>query len=155
MSGWGSWTDKFEPARGAGGAAGVPPPMAEDERDEDALALDLAEYKPWTVQRGRSRPAMMLELRRFDQRSGLWIGWQLSYPSLVAVEYVGDRLLTLDFGTRLFALEGQTLTELARHLQQGAVLAVQEYAASVWPARPAGPIISAIRNLSATDPSLR
>ncbi len=89
----------------------------------------------------------MLHLRRFETKSGLWMGWQLAYPHLIAAEYIGDRMLSLDFGMRQFMIEGVGLDQLARHLQDGTVLAIQEYAASTWPERPSGPMVSAIHRV--------
>jgi hypothetical protein len=91
----------------------------------------------------------MLHLRRYEPRSGLWSGIQLSYPTLLAVEYTGDRLLSLDFGTRQFVIEGRGLNELARHLQRGSVITVQEYAPRVWASPPPGSLIAAIRKVAA------
>lgn len=143
----GNWRAMFEPPRGSE-PPGPPPAAAFDDATEDRPPqLDPRQYHPWTLQRGRTRPAMMLELRRFERRSGLWQGWVLSYPSLHAVEYMGERMLSLDFGPRKFVLEGDGLTELAARLQQGAVLAIQEYCEQVWPQHSAGPIISAIRRM--------
>lgn len=148
-----NWREMFErsgrghdPARGMGGT----PPMPRDEPPvEDGLPdLDMAEYKPWVLQRGRSRPALMLHLRRFEPKSGLWMGWQLSYPHLIAVEYVGDKMLSLDFGTRQFMIEGTGLDELARHLQQGTVLVVQEYAERIWKKMNNGTCVIAIQLLN-------
>jgi hypothetical protein len=155
-----------QPPQGTPGASPIggyddgyqPPPHSEGERvplspgevtDEAALALalDATEYKPWVLQRGRSRPAMMLHLRRFEPKSGLWMGWQMSYPHLIAVEYIGDRMLSLDFGSRQFVIEGRGLDELARHLQQGSVLAVQEYCDAVWPQEGKDFVISTIKKL--------
>lgn len=121
-----------------------PPPHGTDGRaslshtditDEAAmaLALDAPEYKPWVLQRGSGRPAMMLHLRRYEPKSGLWQGWQIAYPHLIAVEYTGDRMLSLDFGTRQFIIEGTGLDELARHLQFGSVLIVHEHNVAIWP----------------------
>ena len=154
----GGYDDGYQPSRHGSDAgrqlgqngdhvSGDAPLSPQEITEEAALALahDTAEYRPWVLQRG-SRPVMMLHLRRHDPKSRLWMGWQLSYPHL-AVEYTGDRLLSLDFGTRQFVLEGHGLDELARHLQTGRVLMVQEYAASVWAAPMQGPIISAIRRL--------
>jgi hypothetical protein len=96
------------------------------------------------LQRGRSRPAMMLHLRRFEPKSGLWMGWQLAYPHLVAVEYIGDKMLSLDFGGRQFMIQGNGLGELARHLQNGSVLMVQEYCDKAWAARGDGGLVNSI-----------
>lgn len=128
------YDDGYDPALGSAAPRDQPPVSHEDITDEAAmaLALDTQEYRPWVLQRGRSRPALMLHLRRYEPKSGLWTGWQLSYPHLVAVEYTGDSLLSLDFGTRQFIIEGTGLTELARHLQTGSVLMVQEFSAKIW-----------------------
>ena len=114
--------------------------------DEAALALanDIQEYRPWILQRG-TRPLMMLNLRRFDAQAGHWLGWQVSYPHLVAVEYVGDRLLSLDFGTRHFVIEGTGLGELARHLQTASVQAVVEFTRDAWAKVPDAATIKSIR----------
>lgn len=143
------WQDMFDPSRPGDRSSGAsPPPLRRDEPpDDEGLTLDLTDYKPWVLQRGRSRPSMLLDLRRYESKSGMWIGWQLSYPHLIAVEYVGDNALTLDFGTRKFMIEGHDLTELIRHLQQGSVLAIREYSASVWPSRPSGPYVRSIARL--------
>lgn len=146
-----NWRDMFEDGRGgrATGAAAQPPPLA---GDEEASPPDLAQYQPWIVQRGRTRPALLLNLRRFDPKSGLLIGWQASYPYLVGADYVGERMLSLDFGLRQFVIEGVGLGELVRHLQQGTVLAIQEYSAQVWPDHPAGPVVTRISKIEARAP---
>ena len=162
-NGTSNWRDMFE--QGRSGARGIgappqtphmPPPQSSLSHgepddytnppydDDAAPALDLSVYKPWVLQRGRGRPSMLLELRRYEPKSGLWIGWQIAYPHLIAVETIGDKMLSLDFGTRQFMLEGQGLDQLARHLQQGTVQTVVEYAREVWTARDAGPIITKI-----------
>lgn len=138
----------------------APPPQGVDGRtplshadiaDEAAmaLALDAPEYKPWVLQRGSGRPAMMLHLRRFEPKSGLWMGWQVAYPHLIAVEYVGDKMLSLDFGQRQFIIKGTGVGELARHLQNGSVLMVQEYVATIWPTHPGCPSIDSIIRVGA------
>ena len=144
-----NWRGMFEQDRASGRGIGGTPPMPErgEPPDDDALQIDLTDYKPWVLQRGRSRPAMLLDLRRYEPKSGMWMGWQLSYPHLSAVEYIGDRMLSMDFGTRQFIIEGSGLDELARHLQQGSVLCLQEYCGQIWPQRPAGPIITAIKKI--------
>lgn len=145
----GGWREMFEERGGRPpGPAVMTPPV---EPDDIELAPDVSVYRPWTLQRGRSRATLMLELRRYEPRSGLWSGWQLSLPSLIAIEYTGDILMSLDFGTRQFVIEGRGLDELARQFHQGSVVAVQEYAAEFWPSRPAGPIVSAIRRVGATN----
>jgi hypothetical protein len=146
----GGYDDGFDAAHArATGAMPHPPLTPEDITDEAAMALarDTAEYTPWVLQRGRARPAMMLHLRRFEPKSGLWIGWEIAYPHLIAVEYTGDKMLSLDFGTRQFMLQGHGLDELVARLQQGTVLMVQEYCDNVWPQRPAGGLITSIAKL--------
>jgi|SRR3954468_7254542 len=137
----GNWREMFEDEKG--GSPGAAPPVGAEE----ARALDAAEYRPWIVQRGRTQPALLLNLRRYDPRSGLLLGWQASYPYLVAADYVGERMISLDFGTRHFVIEGSGLGELLRHLQQGTVLAIQEYCPQVWPQRPHGPVVTAIKKV--------
>lgn len=147
----GSFDDGHDPAlRQAGGEPPHAPLSPEEITDEAAmaLALDTAEYKPWVLQRGRSRPALMLHLRRYEPKSGLWMGWQLSYPHLIAVEYVGDKMLSLDFGTRQFVIEGNGLDELARHLQSGSVLLLQEFSNGVWKQTLERPIVTAIKRIN-------
>lgn len=148
----GNWRAMFEPQREAapGRQASSPlPPTDDAPPDGGAEAHDLTVYRPWLLQRGRSRPSLMLGLRRFDARSGLWQGWGLSYPGLQAVEYVGHKMLCLDFGSRQFMLEGHGLDELARRIKEGSVLVILEYAPQVWPERPAGPFVASIRRIGA------
>jgi len=140
-----NWRDSFVSGRPSGRP--MPPPIDVQVDDADELTPDLAEYKPWTLARGRSRPAMMLELRRFEPRSGMWMGWQLSYPTLIAAEYTGDRMLSLDFGQRQFMLEGRALDELARHIQLGSVIAIQEHSPALWPVRPVEAFVSSIQRI--------
>lgn len=143
--------DGYDPALESASGRERGPLSAEEITDEAAmaLALDAPEYRPWVLQRGRSRPALMLHLRRYEPKSGLWIGWQLAYPHLVAVEYVGDRMLSLDFGTRQFVIEGTGLDELARHMQTGSVLVVQEFSSAVGHKCASGHTVSRIQPISA------
>jgi hypothetical protein len=147
---FGGYDDGFDAAhaRTTGGMS-QPPLTPEDMTDEAAMALggDTKEYTPWVLQRSRTRPVMMLHLRRFETRSGLWCGWEIAYPHLIAVEYTGDKMLSLDFGTRQFMLRGHGLDELVARLQQGTVLMVQEYCDRVWPMRPAGGFVTSIAKL--------
>lgn len=130
---FGGLDDGYQPPPpGADGRASLSHEEITDEAAM-ALALDPAEYRPWILQRGRGHPPLMLHLRRYEPKSGLWQGWQVSYPHLIAVEYTGDTLLSLDFGTRQFVIEGRGFGELIRHLQSGTVLLLQEYAPVVWP----------------------
>ena len=146
----GGYDDGFDPTqRQTSGEMPRAPLTPEEITDETAmaLALDAPEYKPWVLQRGRGRPAMMLHLRRYEPKSGLWCGWQIAYPHLVAVEYTGDKMLSLDFGTRQFVIEGTGMHELARHLQIGSVLMVQEYSEQLWSGSFDAPISSTIRRI--------
>ena len=141
-----SWSEMFK-------GRGEQPPgpsaaMPRDDSDDTDLSRDPTAYRPWTLRRGRSSPLLMLELRRYEPRSGLWSGWQMSYPTLNAVEYTGDRFLTLDFGNRQFVIEGTGLDELARHLQQGTVATIQEFAPAIWRQPAVGPSISNIRKIA-------
>jgi len=143
-----NWREMFDDGRGGRPVATTsPPPPAAIGEDDEAIAPDLALYRPWIIQRGRSRPALLLNLRRFDGKSGLLVGWQASYPHLVGADYIGERMLSLDFGLRQFVIEGTGLGELVRHLQQGTVLAIQEYSAKIWPEYPAGPVVTAINKV--------
>lgn len=137
-----SYDDGYDPA--ASSPPSLPPEAITDEAAM-ALALDAPDYRPWILQRGRTRPSLMLHLRRFDTRSRQWTGWAVAYPHLAAVEYQGSRLIALDFGTRHFMLEGEGLGELVERLQMGQVICVQEYAPSIWATPPTGPHILAIR----------
>ena len=147
----GNWTSMFEPK-----ARDEPPvaPSSAGVRTDDGAVVGADEasgqYRPWVLQRGRSHPAMMLQFRRYDPRSGLWIGWQAAYPQLNAVDFIGDRMFTLDFGIRQFVLEGRGLDELARHIQSGTVLAIEEFSAQVWPQPESGPVITKIEKIEAT-----
>ena len=146
----GAYDDGFDAMRAqANGTMPQPPLTPEDIIDEATMALgrDMVEYTPWVLQRGGSRPAMMLHLRRFEPKSGFWCGWEIAYPHLIAVEYTGDKMLSLDFGTRQFMLQGLGLDELVARLQQNSVLMIQEYCDKVWPQRPAGGFIISIAKL--------
>ncbi len=116
--------------------------------DEAAMALAEAtqEYRPWVLKRA-ARPAMLLHLRRYNSKSRQWIGSLESYPHLIAAEYIGDRMLSLDFGARHFVIEGTGLHELIAHLQMANVQMVQEYAPGVWGPNSPPVFVSAIRCL--------
>ncbi len=152
----GNWRAALMQDRGA--PIGSPSPAAQGEAPQaqaphaDVSAPDPGQYKPWIMQRARTAPALMLEFRRYEPRSGLWTGWAIAYPHLVALEYTGDKLLSLDFGARQIVVEGRGLDELARHIQQGTVLAIQEYALAIWPSAHDGPSVSAIRNVKTAPP---
>jgi hypothetical protein len=162
-----NWREMFEQGRGGNGrgvdrnmGGNIPPaqqdgfapthapaPQRDEPDDDGAPALDMNVYRPWTLQRGRGRPSMLLDLRRYEPKSGLWIGWQMAYPHLIAVEYIGDKMLSLDFGTRQFMIEGRGLDELARHLQQGSVVNVVEYSERVWGERRDEGVITSITRI--------
>lgn len=149
----GQWTDMFDNPGRSSARGTAPPPIAADdgEIELDVGALSRAEYQPWVLQRGR--PSMLLHLRRFEPRSDMWQGWALSYPTLSAVEYIGPRMVSLDFGLRQFVIEGGGLDGLVDRLQQGAVSVIQEYSLATWPCRPDGPFISAIKRVGPTGAS--
>jgi hypothetical protein len=143
------YDDGYDPAQ-----RGAMPLSPHEVTDETVLALsdDTREYRPWILQRGRNRPALMLHIRRFDSRAAHWMGWQVNYAHLAAIEYVGDAVLSLDFGARQFMFEGRGFGELINHLQSGTVLCIQQYAASVWPALTAGPAIASIKLVAQASP---
>ena len=145
-----NWQALFEQRR----SGGSPPPTASAEPaateafdDVEFPSIDPAEYKPWLLQRGRSRGLMMLALRWFDAKAGLWHGSALAYPSLYAVDSIGSRLVSLDFGLRQFVIEGSGLDELTRQLQQGNVVKIVEFASAIWPAQAEGAIVTGIRRV--------
>lgn len=142
-----NWQDMFEPRKTAmvGQVSTATSATTAAPTDEGVPAPDLQVYHPWILQRGRSRPAMFLDFRRFDPKSGLLMGCQMSYPMLTSIEYTGDRLLSLDFGQRKFVIEGSGLIDLARHLQQGIVLAVQEFSEAVWKTTPVSVVTRIIK----------
>lgn len=151
------WQDMFEPRRAemvgevrTSTSLGTAAPT-----DEGVPAPDLQVYHPWILQRGRSHPAMFIDFRRFDAKSGLLMGCQMSYPLLMSIEYTGDKLLSLDFGQRKFVIEGVGMIDLARHLQQGIVLAIQEYSTAIWEVKPeVGAIVTRIVRVEPPRPSV-
>lgn len=142
----GNWTSLFETQARDAPPAPNSAPSVEPPDDAELAGVDLSEYKPWQLQRGRTRPALMLGLRRFDAKSGLWHTWSMSYPSLYAIDTIGDRMLSLDFGTRQYVLEGRGLDELARQIQSGTVLAIEEFSPHIWQPTD-GPVISKIEKI--------
>lgn len=72
----------------------------------------------------------------------------MSYAHLIAVEYIGDGLLSLDFGARHFVIEGIGLGELARHLQTVSVQTVVEFTPEAWSKRPEGAVIGSIQSIA-------
>jgi hypothetical protein len=149
---FGGYDDGYDPAQPQAHGETPPPHSPADQAsgaydDANLASLNGAEYKPWVLQRGHGRPVMMLHLRRYEPKSGLWCGWQIAYPHLIVAEYTGDKMLSLDFGTRQFMLQGHGLEELSRHLQNGTVLMVQEYCDRIWTNQPAGGVITSIVKL--------
>ncbi|RYM05713.1 hypothetical protein [Sphingobium cupriresistens] len=136
---------------GAGPSTGptrTPAPPDDAALEDDVIAPDLRNYRPWIIQRGRSRSATMLGLRRFDPRGGHWLGFGLPYHGLFAVEYVGDKMVSLDFGMRQFVIEGRGLDELAQRIKQGSIATILEYAPAIWPDSPQGAIVTSIRRVT-------
>lgn len=119
----GNWQSMFEPRRNGT----TPPPeqptvtAAAMSDDVDVPRIDPCEYRPWILLRGQLRSTMMLGLRWFDAKAGLWHGTAIPYFSLNAIDTIGERMVSLDFGARQFVIEGSGLDELARRLQQGDV----------------------------------
>jgi len=151
-----NWQDLFEQRRGDRAAGPtIPSTNADSQSDEPELASppNPQDYRPWLLQRSRGRPVMFLDLRRFEPRTGGLIGCQMSYPYLSTIDYLDDRMVSLDFGVRQFVIEGSGLNVLALWLQQGQVLAIQEYSPRIWPALPSGPIVRVINQINAPAPS--
>ena len=127
------------------------PTATETFDDADIPGIDTAEYRPWILQRGQPRGAMMLALRWFDGKMGQWHGAAIAYPSLYAIDTLGDHAIALDFGARHYVVEGKGLDVLARYLLQGSVLKIVEYNPQLWPDRGHGPFVTAIRAVRASD----
>lgn len=146
----GNWTSLFEQQR-KGGASQPPPSPSPAVAYDDAEVspIDQRDYKPWTLQRGPSRGSMMLGLRWHDPKSGLWHGSALAYPSLFAIDTIGDRMVSLDFGTRQFVLEGRGLDQLTEHLERGVVSSIVEFSSAIWQALPTGPMVRSIKPIVA------
>lgn len=144
----GNWTSMFEPRAGQEQPpAPAAPPEAEFD-DADLPHIDPVEYRPWILQRGQTRTGLMLAMRWFDAKAGLWHGQAVAYHSLYALDTIGDRMVSLDFGERQFVIEGMGLDVLGRYLLMGSVLKIVEYAAPIWPTRGDGPIVTAIRRIT-------
>ncbi|MGC5254615.1 hypothetical protein, partial [Escherichia coli] len=77
--------------------------------DAELPGIDPAKYQPWILQRGRSHAAMMLALNWFDAKAGLWHCSAIAYPSLYAIDSIGERMVSLDFGARQYMIEGYGL----------------------------------------------
>lgn len=73
----------------------------------------------------------------------------MPYHNLYAIETLGDRMLSLDFGMRQFVIEGRGLDELARQLQSGVVLGITQFDAGLWPSVQASPVVVSIRRAGA------
>lgn len=125
------WRDQF--TRPPVAAATLPATAMPVEIDDELAApIDTNVYQPWILQRGRGRPVMFIDFRRIEPRAGTVIGRQMGYPYLQAIDYIGDQIVSLDFGMRQYVIEGKGLSALARFLQQGHVLAVQEFSERTW-----------------------
>lgn len=146
-----TWQDMFDKRQvAATEALSTNPAQLASDEPEWAPPPDPAEYKPWLMQRG-GRPAMFIDLRRFEPRTGSLIGSLMSYPALIAVDYIGDHMLALDFGARQFVLEGAGLDSLAARLQQGMVLAIQEFSPKVWATSVPAQVVRKIATVALTN----
>lgn len=153
MTGWQDLVGKNPPAGPAAEVRPVDGHAAVETPDEDTFAPqpDPSDYKAFLIQRGRSRPAMFLDLRAFDARSGTLAGKMLSYPHLIAIDYFDGHTIELNFGFRRFRIEGDGLAELVMRLQAGTVLAIQQYSDKIWKSGPrGGPLVRQIVEVPAT-----
>jgi hypothetical protein len=125
-----NWTEMFE-RRQPDELRMTPPSYDGSEEPEWAPPPDPKEYRPWIMQRG-GRPSMFIDLRRFEPKTGTLTGCLMSYPALIAVDYIGDCMLALDFGVRKFVLEGDGLGDLVPRLQNGMVIVLQEFSPKLW-----------------------
>jgi hypothetical protein len=142
-----TWGDMF--AKQAPDAPESPSIKEEAQDDFDLLpGVDPKLYRAFIVQRGRSRQGLFLDFRSFDERSGALKGTMLSYPQLVAIDYVDDHTILLDFGMRHVRIEGEQLAELIARLHTGQVSVLQAYSEKIWgPKPPLGPFIRSITHL--------
>lgn len=143
-----AWGDMF--TKPATEGAEVPSAREEAQDDFDLLpGVDPKEYRAFMVQRGRSRQSLFVDLRTIDERSGALKGTMLSYPQLVAVDYVDDHTILLDFGMRHVRIEGERLGELIARLNTGQISVIQAYSEKIWGRTlPVGsPIVRSITHL--------
>ncbi|GAB4072275.1 hypothetical protein KHC28_01345 [Ancylobacter sonchi] len=56
----------------------------------------------------------------------------LSYPQLVAVDYVDDHTILLDFGMRHVRIDGERLAELIQRLHSASVSVIQAWSPKIW-----------------------
>lgn len=143
-----SWGDMFGKPQAA--EPSVAPSAREEAQDEFDLVpgIDPKEYRAFIVQRGRSRLGLFLDVRSIDERSGVLTGTMLSYPQLVAVDYIDDHTILLDFGMRHVRIEGERLGELIARLHTGQVSVIQAYSEKIWgPKPPLGPLVRSITHL--------
>lgn len=125
-----SWGDMF--GKGAADAPAEPSAKEAAQDDFDLLpGVDPTAYRAFLLRRG-GRPGMFIDLRSFDERSGALKGTMLSYPQLVAVDYVDDHTLLLDFGMRHVRIEGERLSELIARLHSGQVAVIQAWSEKIW-----------------------
>lgn len=127
-----TWGDMFATTPPSSDAA--PLSAADAAKDELDLVpgVDPTAYRACLLKRGAGRPALFIDFRSFDARSGALRGTMLSYPMLSAIDYVDDHTLLLDFGMRQIRIEGEKLGELIAHLHAGSVTAVQAYSPKIW-----------------------
>lgn len=146
------WQDEFfkrKPGTAASETAPDSPKDAALDEFDELPGVDPTTYKAFIVQRGRARPSMFLDLRSFDVRSGVLQGTMLSYPQLLAVDYVDDHTLLLDFGMRHVRIEGERLAELLQRLHSASVSVIQAWSPKIWGDKePEGvPIVRSITHL--------
>jgi hypothetical protein len=96
--------DMFEPRRPESPAAITPQGIADDPIDEAAPAPDPRNYQPWIIQRGRWRPALLLDFRQFEPRGGMLTGCQMPYHHLAGIDDLGDGMVSLDYGVLQFVI---------------------------------------------------
>ena len=144
------WQDEFFKRKPGGDADALAESAKNAALDEFDLlpGVDPSAYKAFIVQRGRS-VSMFLDLRTFDARSGVLQGTMLSYPQLVAVDYVDDHTILLDFGMRHVRIEGERLAELIQRLHSASVSVIQAWSPKIWGEKePEGaPIVRRITHL--------
>jgi hypothetical protein len=47
---------------------------------------------------------MLLDLRRYEPKSGMCNSWQMAYPHLTVAEYIGEKKLSLNFCINQFTI---------------------------------------------------
>lgn len=141
------WSEFFQERKPAPSAE---TPIEAAQNDFDLVpGVDPTAYRAFIVKRGQSGPGLFIDLRSFDERSGALKGTMLSYPQLIAVDYIDDHTILLDFGMRHARIEGERLGELIARLHAGTVSVVQAYSKKIWgPAEPLScPLVRSITML--------